>query len=79
MINITTTTKGDTTTTIVTEDVSADLDWPFDDLNPISVYVTKKKVKTEEGVYESVTVTTNPEDTTFDTTLKLLKVLEAVG
>ena len=79
MINITTTTKGDTTTSIVTEDLSADLDWTFDDLEPTSVYVTKEKVKTEEGVYESVTITTKPVVTPFDTTLNLLKVLEVVG
>ena len=79
MINITTTTKGDTTTTTITEDVTADLDWEFVDLEPVSVNVTKKKVKTAEGAHESVTITTKPAGTPFDTTLALLKVLEAVG
>lgn len=49
------------------------------DLEPTQVTVTKKEVKTAKGVFESVEVFTKPPHTPFDETLKLLKVLEAVG
>lgn len=49
------------------------------DLEPTQVTVTKKKVKTAKGDFESIKVFTKSDFTTFDTTLKLLKVLEAVG
>ena len=47
-------------------------------LEPTQVTVTKKKVKTSEGDLESVKVFTESL-VPFDVTLKLLKVLEAVG
>nr|DAY38804.1 MAG TPA: hypothetical protein [Caudoviricetes sp.] len=71
MIDITNDIKNGTTT-IVKYD--GDLD-----LEPTQVTVTKKKVKTAKGDFESVKVFTKPSPTPFDETLKLLKVLEAVG
>lgn len=47
------------------------------DLEPTQVTVTKKKVKTAKGDFESIKVFSNS-ITTFDETLKLLKVMEAV-
>lgn len=49
------------------------------DLEPIQVTVTKKKVKTAKGDFESIKVFTKSAHTPLDETLKLLKVLEAVG
>lgn len=49
------------------------------DLESTQVTVTKKKVKTAKGDFESVKVFTKSSLTPFDETLKLLKVLEAVG
>ena len=49
------------------------------DLDPTQVTVTKKKVKTEKGDFETIKVFTKPPHTPFDTTLKLLKILEAVS
>lgn len=71
MIDITKDIKNGTTT-IVKYD--GDLD-----LKPTQVTVTKKKVKTAKGDFESIKVFSNSSLTTFDETLKLLKVLEAVG
>lgn len=48
------------------------------DLEPTHVTVTQKKVKTAKGDFESIKVFTKS-PTPFDETLKLLKVLEAVG
>lgn len=70
MIDITKDIKNGTTT-IVKYD--GDLD-----LEPTQVTVTKKKVKTAKGDFESIKVFTKS-PTPFDETLKLLKVLEAVG
>lgn len=71
MIDITKDIKNGTTT-IVKYD--GDLD-----LEPIQVTVTKKKVKTAKGDFESIKVFSKSGSiTTFDETLKLLKVLEAV-
>lgn len=47
-------------------------------LEPTQITVTKKKVKTAEGDFESVKVFSKS-PVPFDVTLKLLKVLEAVG
>lgn len=49
------------------------------DLEPSQVTVTKKKVKTAKGDFETIKVFTKSPPTPFDETLKLLKVLEAVG
>lgn len=70
MIDITKDIKNGTTT-IVKYDKDLDLE-------PTQVTVTKKKVKTAKGDFESVKVFTKS-PTPFDETLKLLKVLEAVG
>lgn len=71
MIDITKDIKNGTTT-IVKYD--GDLD-----LEPTQVTVTKKKVKTAKGDFESIKVFSKSSLTTFDETLKLIKVLEAVG
>jgi len=71
MIDITKDIKNGTTTIVKYDE---DLD-----LEPTQVTVTKKKVKTAKGDFESVKVFTKSTDTPFDETLKLLKVLEAVG
>jgi hypothetical protein len=71
MIDITKDIKNGTTT-IVKYD--GDLD-----LEPTQVTVTKKKVKTAKGDFETIKVYTKSDHTPFDTTLNLLKVLEAVG
>lgn len=71
MIDITKDIKNGTTT-IVKYD--GDLD-----LEPTQVTVTKKKVKTAKGDFESIKVFSESSLTTLDETLKLLKVLEAVG
>ena len=60
------------TTTIVKYDEDFDLE-------PTQVTVTKKKVKTAKGDFESIKVFSKSSLTTFDETLKLLKVLEGVG
>lgn len=70
MIDITKDNKNGTTTIVKYDE---DLD-----LEPTQVTVTKKKVKTAKGDFESVKVFTKS-PTPFDETLKLLKVLEAVG
>lgn len=71
MIDITKDIKNGTTTIVKYDE---DLD-----LEPTQVTVTKKKVKTAKGDFESVKVFTKSGHTSFDETLKLLKVLEAVG
>nr|DAT28595.1 MAG TPA: hypothetical protein [Caudoviricetes sp.] len=71
MIDITKDIKNGTTTIVKYDE---DLD-----LEPTQVTVTKKKVKTAKGDFESVKVFSKSDTTTFDETLKLLKVLEAVG
>ena len=71
MIDITKDIKNGTTT-IVKYD--GDLD-----LEPTQVTVTKKKVKTAKGDFETIKVFTKSDRTSFDETLNLLKVLEAVG
>lgn len=67
----------------ITEDIEKGtttiVNYPFGGVDPIQVTVTKKKVKTAKGDFESIKVTTKPEYTSFDVTLKLLNVLEAVG
>lgn len=70
MIDITKDIKNGTTTIVKYDE---DLD-----LEPTQVTVTKKKVKTAKGDFESIKVFTKS-PTPFDETLKLLKVLEAVG
>lgn len=71
MIDITKDIKNGTTTIVkYAEDL---------DLKPTQVTVTKKKVKTAKGDFESIKVFSKSSLTTFDETLKLLKVLEAVG
>lgn len=70
MIDITKDIKNGTTTIV---------QYPYGNLDPIQVTVTKKKVKTAKGDFESIKVTTKPEYTSLDVTLKLLNVLEAVG
>lgn len=69
MIDITKDIKNGTTTIVKYDE---DLD-----LEPTQVTVTKKKVKTAKGDFESIKVFTKS-PTPFDETLKLLKVLEAV-
>lgn len=49
------------------------------DIDTTQVSVTKKKVKTEKGDFESIRVLTTPSSSPLDDTIKLLKVLEAVG
>lgn len=71
MIDITKDIKNGTTTIVKYDE---DLD-----LEPTQVTVTKKKVKTAKGDFETIKVFTKSDLTPFDTTLKLLKVLEAVG
>lgn len=71
MIDITKDIKNGTTTIVKYDE---DLD-----LEPTQVTVTKKKVKTAKGDFESVKVFSKSSHTSFDETLKLLKVLEAVG
>lgn len=71
MIDITKDIKNGTTTIVKYDE---DLD-----LEPTQVTVTKKKVKTAKGDFESIKVFSKSPLTTFDETLKLLKVLEAVG
>lgn len=71
MIDITKDIKNGTTT-IVKYD--GDLD-----LEPTQVTVTKKKVKTAKGDFETIKVFSKTPSTPFDETLNLLKVLEAVG
>lgn len=70
MIDITKDIKNGTTTIVKYDE---DLN-----LKPTQVTVTKKKVKTPKGDFESVKVFTKT-PTPFDETLNLLKVLEAVG
>lgn len=70
MIDITKDIKNGTTTIVKYDE---DLD-----REPSQVTVTKKKVKTAKGDFESVKVFSKSH-TTFDETLKLLKVLGAVG
>lgn len=70
MIDITKDIKNGTTTIVKYDE---DLD-----LEPTQVTVTKKKVKTAKGDFESIKVFSKS-PTPFDETLKLLKVLEAVG
>ena len=69
MIDITKDIKNGTTTIV---------NYPIG-LDPIQVTVTKKKVETAKGDFESIKVTTKPEYASFDTILKLLNVLEVVG
>lgn len=69
MIDITKDNKNGTTTIVMYDE----------DLEPTQVTVTKKKVKTEKGDFESIKVFSKSGNTTLDETLKLLKVLEAVG
>lgn len=71
MIDITKDIKNGTTTIVKYDE---DLD-----LEPTQVTVSKKKVKTAKGDFESIKVFSKSSLTTFDETLKLLKVLEAVG
>jgi hypothetical protein len=71
MIDITKDIKNGTTTIVKYDE---DLD-----LEPTQVTVTKKKVKTAKGDFETIKVFTKSDLTPFDTTLKLLKVLESVG
>lgn len=71
MIDITKDIKNGTTTIVKYDE---DLD-----LEPTQVTVTKKKVKTAKGDFETIKVFTKSSLTTFDESLKLLKVLEAVG
>lgn len=71
MIDITKDIKNGTTTIVKYDE---DLD-----LEPTQVTVTKKKVKTAKGDFESIKVFSKSSLTSFDETLKLLKVLEAVG
>lgn len=71
MIDITKDIKNGTTTIVKYDE---DLD-----LEPTQVTVTKKKVKTAKGDFESIKVFSKSSLTTFDETLNLLKVLEAVG
>lgn len=71
MIDITKDIKNGTTTIVKYDE---DLDF-----EPTQVTVTKKKVKTAKGDFESIKVFSKSSLTTFDETLKLLKVLEAVG
>lgn len=70
MIDITKDIKNGTTTIVKYDE---DLD-----LEPTQVTVTKKKIKTAKGDFESVKVFSKY-PTSFDEILKLLKVLEAVG
>lgn len=70
MIDITKDIKNGTTTIVKYDE---DLD-----LEPTQVTVTKKKVKTAKGDFETIKVYSKS-PTPFDETLKLLKVLEAVG
>lgn len=70
MIDITKDIKNGTTTIVKYDE---DLD-----LEPTQVTVTKKKVKTAKGDFETIKVFSKS-PTPFDETLKLLKVLEAVG
>lgn len=70
MIDITKDIKNGTTTIVKYDDDH--------DLEPTQVTVTKKKVKTAKGDFESIKVFSES-PATFDETLKLLKVLEAVG
>lgn len=69
MIDITKDIKNGTTTIVKYDE---DLD-----LEPTQVTVTKKKVKTAKGDFESIKVFSKSDNTSFDDTLKLLKVLEA--
>lgn len=71
MIDITKDIKNGTTTIVKYDE---DLD-----LEPTQVTVTKKKVKTAKGDFESIKAFSKSSSTTFVDTLKLLKVLEAVG
>ena len=71
MIDITKDIKNGTTTIVKYDE---DLD-----LEPTQVTVSKKKVKTAKGDFETIKVFTKSDLTPFDETLKLLKVLEAVG
>lgn len=71
MIDITKDIKNGTTTIVKYDE---DLD-----LEPTQVTVTKKKVKTAKGDFETIKVFTKSGSTTFDETLNLLKVLESVG
>lgn len=71
MIDITKDIKNGTTTIVKYDE---DLD-----LEPTQVSVTKKKVKTAKGDFESIKVFSKSSLTTFDETLNLLKILEAVG
>lgn len=71
MIDITKDIKNGTTTIVKYDE---DLD-----LVQTEVTVTKKKVKTAKGDFESIKVFSKSSHTPFDETLKLLKVLEAVG
>lgn len=71
MIDITKDIKNGTTTIVKYDE---DLD-----LVPTQVTVTRKKVKTAKGDFENIKVFSKTSPTTFDETLKLLAVLEAVG
>lgn len=49
------------------------------DIVTTEVTVTKKKVATAKGVFESVKITTAPSTTPLSVTAALLNALEAVG
>ena len=73
MIDITKDIKNGTTTVVeYREDAHGDI-------ATTQVSVSKKKVKTAKGDFETTQVLTTPRLLPLDETLKLLKVLEAVG
>lgn len=49
------------------------------DMVTTEVTVTKKKVATAKGVFESVKIVTTPSTTPLDVTAALLTTLEAIG
>lgn len=73
MIDITKDIKNGTTTVVEYHEDA------LGDIVTTQVSVTKKNTKTAKGVFESIRVLSTPSTTPLDESLKLLKVLEAVG
>nr|DAK35503.1 MAG TPA: hypothetical protein [Caudoviricetes sp.] len=73
MIDITRDIKNGTTTVVEYREDA------LGDIVTTQVSVTKKKVKTAKGDFETIRVLTTPSSSPLDESLKLLKVLEVVG
>ena len=73
MIDITKDNKNGTTTVVEYRKVGDDV------ITSNQVTVSKKKVKTAKGDFETIKVTSKPEYASLDTIATLLNIMEAVG